>query len=227
MLNRLCGDPVVALYVGQNRLVFHVHLSLLCDQSPVFTAAFAGHFKESKERSMDLPDDDHDAVDRLVQWLYSRDYELPIGKTRETWNKCFEVLVSLNILADKYGIIELEKDIVKRFFQYVKDAPKLPAKRLVKHLYNNTSGRSDLRQMFVDWCCWHLAPSWFQMETSKAWLVENPEFATDVVSTMAHRLENPTKPNPFEGDGSYYLESLNSRGLEDRQSRSAKKARLA
>lgn len=73
-MDSLKGEPVVTLYVGNDREVFYIHRNLLCNASPVFKAAFAGKFRESSELSMELPDEDVDSLNRLVQWLYTKRY---------------------------------------------------------------------------------------------------------------------------------------------------------
>ncbi len=67
--NKFRGVPFVTLYVGLERIPHHIHENLLFEASPVFEAAFSGKFRESSDRSMDLPDDDVDAAERMVRKL--------------------------------------------------------------------------------------------------------------------------------------------------------------
>lgn len=81
----LQGDLIVTLYVSNDRAVFRVHQNLLCNASPVFQAALAGTFKESSDNSMDLPEEDVAAVNRLVQWLYTKRYQLGDLRPEKIW----------------------------------------------------------------------------------------------------------------------------------------------
>ena len=65
-LNTFRGVPVLTLVVGPDNIPYHVHQNLLFDASPVLKAALSGKFKESENSSMNLPDDDADAMEHVV-----------------------------------------------------------------------------------------------------------------------------------------------------------------
>lgn len=217
---------MVTLYVGPDRNAFHVHLDLLCAASPVFKAAFSGNFKESTERSMDLPEDDHEAVNRLVQWLYSKEYQLPGTGNRSKNQKCYDALARLNTLGEKYQITGLKNNIIRKLFQAKLDTLTIPELTVVVYVYENTSHGSSFRKLLVDWYSWSIKSVWFSKVGTNIILAMNPEFAADLAIALAQRVEDPTG-NPLYGDRSKYYEVLESEDLGDRNDRSAKRARVA
>jgi hypothetical protein len=60
----------VIIYVGPGKEEFKLSKSLLCHLSPFFRAAFEGEFKEGQEQTMELLDDDVDAFNHVVSYIY-------------------------------------------------------------------------------------------------------------------------------------------------------------
>lgn len=58
------------IYVGPEREEFKLSKELLCYVSPFFRAAFEGEFKEGKEHTIELLEDDVDAFDHVVSYMY-------------------------------------------------------------------------------------------------------------------------------------------------------------
>ncbi|KAF5628100.1 uncharacterized protein FTJAE_8975 [Fusarium tjaetaba] len=53
---------------------FKTHRAVVCTQSPFFDKAMSGNFMESKSRSIELPEDDPDVVERFLEFLYTGTY---------------------------------------------------------------------------------------------------------------------------------------------------------
>ncbi|KAG4437856.1 hypothetical protein IFR05_006658 [Cadophora sp. M221] len=64
------GSKIVTIHVGPKRKVFTFHKKLLCDRSDFFFKAFNGGFKEATTGVMYLPEDDVDALDSLIVYVY-------------------------------------------------------------------------------------------------------------------------------------------------------------
>ena len=113
---RIFSDvPMVTLLVGEAEVPFHVHMDILCRASPVFKSAFMGEFAEASERSMTLPDDDPDAFESLVQWIYFKKYKVDPAAVRDSVEKTQELymnLVDTYVLADKYNVLDLKNEIM-------------------------------------------------------------------------------------------------------------------
>lgn len=63
--------------VAENDVKFFVHKDILAHQSKPFKDATNGEWKESTERKIQLSDWDAKTVGRLVQFLYTGDYDYP------------------------------------------------------------------------------------------------------------------------------------------------------
>ena len=195
---------MVTFYVGPDKVVFHVHEHLLFDASPVFKAAFSGHFKEASERSMSLPEDDKDSVDRMIQWLYTKEFHLTIPVFEGTSAECYLQLAKLNTLAEKYDIYLLKNGIVDKLFDLQNSSkvqktkflsPPIPA---IKHVYDNTTERSSFRKLIVAWHAYHIGFEWYDKETTRDVLAKlSPDFAIDLAMELGARHEHPNRRSPF------------------------------
>ena len=216
-MDRFHGEPVVTLYVGSDREVFCIHRILLCNTSLVFKAAFAGIFKESSELSMDLSDEDVESVNRLVQWLYTKCYEVDDYDSREHLDARYIQLARLNALADRYDIITLRNDVVDKFFAIFSDAKaKLlatPSLQLVEYVYTNSSKRCALRDLLAAVYCWGFSYRWYGKAVARDHLDSIPAFAVDIVLAMAQKLSG--KENPLRGKASVYHEIVSHEDPND------------
>ena len=202
--------PIVTLEVGPDKVIFHVHQNLLFDASPVFKAAFSSSFKEASERSMSLPEDDKDSVGRMIQWLYTRKYDLTISVCKETSGKRYMQLAKLNTLAEKYGIYLLKNDIVDELFALTKPPgdttpPQIP---VIKHVYDNTPEGSSFRKLMVASCAYRINFKWYSLDTTKEHLANvSHEFAVDLAIALGVRIEHPDRENPFTLPSSTFHET--------------------
>lgn len=69
-------NPSIPLFVGEDRVQFHVHKDTLC-QLPFFEAALSGGFKEAADQAITLPDDYPSHVSALLEFLYTGSYTYP------------------------------------------------------------------------------------------------------------------------------------------------------
>ena len=188
--------------------MFRVHQNVLCNASPVFKAALAGNFRESSEHSINLPEEDVGSVNRLIQWLYTRGYEV------DAYDSRYWQLAKLNALADKHDIVTLRNDIVDKFFATLSlrkaaDLP-IPSIALVTYVYTNSSKRCALRDLIATVYCWKVSYSWYSKAGVKDKLISIPDFGVDIAIAMAQKLRG--NKSPFEGKASVYHEVV---GHED------------
>ena len=207
-MDSLKGEPVVTLYVGNDREVFCIHRNLLCNASPVFKAAFTGKFRESSDFSMDLPEEDVDSLNRLLQWLYTKCYEIDDCDLKEHLQARHWQLARLYALADKYDIVTLRNDIVDKFFAML-SAPEAgysqyPSPHLVEYVYTNSSKRCALRDLLAAVFCWKVPHSRLSRVGVKDYLEGVPALAADIVLAMAQKLLG--NGDPFKGKASNYYE---------------------
>lgn len=201
--------PTVTLRVGKENVFFQVHLPVLCDASPAFNAAFRGEFLEASSRSIDLPEDDPEAFERLVQWLYTKSYDiLPSAEEYSDDDKMiFMRLAKLYVAADKYGIVRLKNDVVDRWYKTQADRIQRPnIEHAVDYIYENTTSGSKLREIVVAHFVWLINYKWYKRPSTRIVLGQRPELATDVAIAMSQRaMDNQT--NPFLLDSSYFHET--------------------
>lgn len=60
--------PIVTLYVGDDRVRYRAYEDDLC-KLPFFEAALHGEFKEAVDKTINMPEDDPEAVAALIEWL--------------------------------------------------------------------------------------------------------------------------------------------------------------
>ena len=73
LIRKRYGDvPIATLNVGKPATVFRIHKNLLCDESPVFRAAFLGTFIESEGQSMELEEEDADVFEVITRFIYTQ-----------------------------------------------------------------------------------------------------------------------------------------------------------
>ncbi|KAF5625025.1 hypothetical protein F52700_9400 [Fusarium sp. NRRL 52700] len=63
---------------------FKTHRAVVCTQSPFFDKAMSGDYMESTSRSIKLPEDDPDVVERFLEFLYTGNYSDGVNFT---WGK--------------------------------------------------------------------------------------------------------------------------------------------
>ena len=183
----------------------------------MFKAALAGNYRESAELTMDLPDEDADSVNRLVQWLYTKCYEADDCDSKGHLQAKHWQLARLYALADKYDIVTLRNDIVDNFFT-ISNTPKAvhkqrPGLELINYIYTNSSKRCALRDLLAAACCWRAPYSWYGTFAARDHLDSIPGLAVDIVIAMAQKLSG--KGDPFEGKASVYHEIVSHEGRDD------------
>lgn len=187
---------------------FYVHRDVICKRSSVFKAAFSGEFTEASNQSMDLPDDEIKSVERMTQWLYTKQYELATWDPDDipiTANTRYWQLAKLNTLADKYNLIGLSNDIVDQLYIiHSKDVP--PQLPVVTYVYENTTKNSAFRKLLIAWYSWEIDMNWYQDANARESLLEVPEFAVDLAIAFGTKAELPAQKNPFLCDKSMYYQ---------------------
>ncbi|TLD36088.1 Leptomycin B resistance protein pmd1 [Venturia nashicola] len=128
--------------------VFKVHKNIISSQSKFFYNACTKDFKEKKEANIDLSEQDPDAVEALLEYLYKSDY------TRLTKDNVTALVLHVHIyqLADMYDIAELKTVAAGLFEEAAKKDWELPAFPLaVQEIYiNPEDDAKTLRKLVVN-----------------------------------------------------------------------------
>lgn len=158
---------------------------------------------------MSLPDHDKDSVGRMIQWLYTRKFELTFPVSSETSGECYMQLAKLNTLADKYDIYLLKNQIVDELFDLTKPPRnfKPPQISVTKYVYDNTTEGSSFRKLLVAWYVYRIDLKWYDCDTTKATLAEvSQDLAIDLAVALGVRQKYPERPNPFTLPSTFYHE---------------------
>jgi hypothetical protein len=148
-------QPLVSFVVGKdNPRTFTVHKDFATFRSPVFDAAFNGHFLESNTKTMNLDDVDPDVFAMLVQWLYTEETQITIkDDTTDVM-----MLANLWTLGDRFQMRALQNTTLLHLDRYVSDIlfiehPTL-YKDLAHYVYTKFSEteleKCPLKQLVVD-----------------------------------------------------------------------------
>ena len=189
MFFSVVDEPMVTFHVGEAKNIVHVHRNLIYSTSQMFRAAFTSDFIESADQSMTLPEESIEVFARFVQWLYQG--HSGISKAIDPASRFMQLAV-LSVLADKYGVVQLQNHIIDQLFD-MKSANEAPPLDALEYAYKNTTAGSPLRKIFVDWYAWRVDLEWY----SKDYVAETfngiPDLSTDLVIQFARRLRRDGK----------------------------------
>lgn len=148
---RYGNKEIVRLIVGEEGVVFEVHLGTLCKASAYFTAAFSKYrFVESYSREMVI-NEDPNTVDRFVGWAYSSSLDEDVEKETEI-NAWAMELVKLYIFANKYLITGLESQLVPLLQDLAEKCSEAPQFAVVEYVYQNTIPTMiEVREILTTW----------------------------------------------------------------------------
>ena len=206
---RFSDIQMVVLVVGRGKAEISVHENVLFEASPVLKTAFNSRLKESSERSIYLPNDDVTLTDIMIQSLYA-------PESRFNGIDTAMQLFRLYVLADKYDILKVKNKICEHvhlslvhrlgLFAPGKQCSTRPPKLAVKLIYANTTSKTPMRKLLVDWFVWGVDSAWFNDEDNRRWLQSVPEFAVDAWAVLAKNTDKKAKDYPFKYERLAYME---------------------
>lgn len=143
-LHTLLTSSLVDIYVGPESTHWTLHEKLLCHYSSFFASKFYTKNKPSpSSRSFGLPDDDDNAFELLVGWLYSRALRYPEEE------KDIGPLLELYLMSEKFEIPKLSDDVVETVRAFYHNNEAYPGLRRVQYIYANTQEDNPMREMMV------------------------------------------------------------------------------
>ncbi|KAI9720858.1 MAG: hypothetical protein M1812_002697 [Candelaria pacifica] len=201
----LSGDKV-DIYVGPNRVHFHLPKDVLCRQSSYFDLAFNGDFKEGKEQSLELPDEDVETFKQLIHWMImgtlsasmvsvepgsqssaaddqaTSDTNLniegaPSGKKHFSYNESFPVRLDLYTLADRLCIAALKNTVIDELVKHCETHRLFITPLGVKRVFSATPTSSPLRKFVYK-------------TTACAFLVHSPPMETEEIQKYLDVADN-------------------------------------
>lgn len=88
---------IIEVVVGSSKEKFYVHKDVICAASPFFRRCLENDMKEASTSTVYLPEDNPEAFQCILKWVYSKVIETP--KARESYNSMR--LYEAQLLADK------------------------------------------------------------------------------------------------------------------------------
>jgi hypothetical protein len=187
------GTEMVNIYVGDpekdEEKHFIVHKELLCNKVPYFEKMFKGGFAEAKTNTAKFPEDDPEAFDVLLDWLYGGSLP-PVTRTlREGEENLYDMSwdwQDVFVLADKLCIPEL-MDVTMDFCrEYDYEENSFPALESIEQGYKITSAGSVLRKYLAMSCAYLIlnkSNTWSLQDLSEL-SVKIPELNRDIMEIM-------------------------------------------
>jgi hypothetical protein len=198
-----------------------VHKKLLCSATEVFDKMFTGAFKEASSNEAHFPEDDIDAWELLVQWLYQgRLTPLILSPNRDkTEIVALEKRVKLYCLAETYGITQLMDSTIDTLAQIYKVRTRTPDLSTFRYAYAHTLEQSPLRALMSRWF-YHLLvtrddahQTRYGTETMFGLVMEQPDLVHDLFELM--RGQMATVPPGIMDPGSVDLCTYHQHTLLD------------
>ncbi|KAI4175584.1 MAG: hypothetical protein LQ343_001575 [Gyalolechia ehrenbergii] len=151
-------SAVFTITVGHEKHRFTAHATYL-SQSPVLDRMCHGHFKESNDSLIDLPDDEPTVIKALIQYLYSGNF-LDFGTMESGHGSAGanDQLSDIYVTAEKYQMLDL-KDLVVEKLKAVTDVEDRPVEFLTtaQKIYGNVpEERPDVYREYFKKCATQL-----------------------------------------------------------------------
>ncbi len=196
-LTVLCslGLEFITVKVGVKELdgrTFGIHKDLVCAKSPFFRAAFNGQWKESKEGAVELPEDDPDAFELWVNWIYK--HTLPCSDDQPgvpRYPKLMIQLVTMTkayTLGDKIGDTDFADAVMDAITHTVTEDEGMLDRIIetMEFVYKITPESSPLREFLVELYVFRGFPAWFTYDKSGL----SPEFVLDTLIKVSKPHKN-------------------------------------
>lgn len=189
LIYSLNEDPTVTIRFDAS--TFYIHRKLLCQASDFFRSAFTGDesYVENTTQSMTLSGTEVtlDALERLVEWLYTQSYTLSSTDSQEVTSERYMELARLFVLAEKYVIVDLKNDIIDQLFLTKKQTASPPPFAVVSYVYEHTPMNSPFRLLLVAHYTWHIGMKWYEWTTTPSHLQKFPDFAADLAVSFGKK----------------------------------------
>ncbi|KAJ5853655.1 hypothetical protein N7534_006198 [Penicillium rubens] len=166
--------PTVTITVRPSKSPFHIHKSLICTSSLFFQKAMSGPWKESKEQTLELPEDDPQAFALYSHWLYFG--KIPVIDEGNNNYKEYYDLVSSYVLGDKLLDVKFQNSAIDAIVEKC-SAPDphdgrcyYPCASVVSYAYISTTESATVRKLFVDMYTDTAEAGWLMRELPKEFL---------------------------------------------------------
>lgn len=187
----------MTVLVGPSRTTWRLHENLLSSSSDFFKSAFNSGFKETLDDQLTLPEDDPQAFELFVRWLYTRAMSPPSTNAATTTTMTLPFTTShppiqtwlrLYVLASKLLVAELENICVNAAWRYYNVGTRRPDIRDVQYIYENTPEGSGMRRLLQERLTLGMFRGRQNNPVTAEWrevLNETPDLGFDIVNEIS------------------------------------------
>lgn len=151
---RFITSEIVHIKVGTDLEDFGVHKDFICHYSPYFKAAFTSGFEETKTGIMILPETKPEVFKLFCRWLYTGSLWNENG-IKDSWPDV-DCLIEVYIFADMAQLPPLMNQTLDTLRKISDLKEELPSPNLMAYAWNNTTDKSQLRRLLIDWIVWEV-----------------------------------------------------------------------
>lgn len=158
--------------MGKQHDGFNVHEKLI-RTSPFFDKAISGRWRESTQKTVQLPEDEPEIFGIYVHWLYFGKLSVFRDDLKSKEQKQYRALVKAYSLGDKFMNTKFQNTVIDAIVEE-SVSPASDGKHYypngldIEYAYNNTNTLSPLRRLLVDMYAFSGNGSWLRDHYTKA-----------------------------------------------------------
>lgn len=159
------SEPTVTVLVGTTKQIFNLHPSILVSSSKFFRSALSGPWKESKNRSITLPETKAGTFQLYAAYVYTGEIDIcaePLNYDADLEAR-FLQLAELYTLGD---VVLDDKALRNAVIDAILDLEDRtccePDLDIIKHAYDNSSGKTTLCHLLLDNALACTPPGWLK-----------------------------------------------------------------
>ncbi|PLB48318.1 hypothetical protein P170DRAFT_448051 [Aspergillus steynii IBT 23096] len=173
-VNKFQGRTI-DIVVGVERKVYSVHEQLIRASSVFFDKVMAGEWTESRQRTVQLPDDDPEIFALYVHWLYCGTLPVFCDEPDPAKNDEYMGLIKAYVLGDKLLDAEFHNAVIDAIVEESRSEAQdkhlwFPGEKVIEYAYENTTERAPIRRLLVDMWAIYAKSSWLDDPEESAYL---------------------------------------------------------
>jgi hypothetical protein len=159
------------IFVGPFRTMFKLPVRVLTKHSPFFAKGLHGDFKEGKTKVMELLYDEPTSISCFAHWACQQEADVSFVGTSDSEMKrhmMIHDLAKVWVFAEKIRAAPFQNFVMDLILERYKDYHGTDISvDTINHAFDNTTPRSQLRHVFVDFAAHKMSPSWYNHNKSE------------------------------------------------------------
>jgi hypothetical protein len=179
--DRYRGFIEVKVGEGEKQKTFDVHESLIASRSLFFKKAMSGSWKESKDRIVNLPEEDPEIFKIYVHHLYTGSVAvIPEPLPAITGRHAKWIICRLYVLAEKIQDVKAKNSAIEALLAECREKQlngknKYPGSSSVSTIYSGTLPGSMARKVLVDL---------YSCKTTSKWITKSPQWSDEFLRDL-------------------------------------------